>query len=169
MEGFVDHFHKVSQMINSSMNIMLVNTSCLGSTVSMSPHGFLSFPQDLCSSHGSHIHFTKGWLSNGDKGKPIMWCLKIVEGKDQPKKLNGTWAFPSEFEGHNAMTKKMLEMCKPLFGTNKVVIGNSGFCMWEGVVELHQHGVFLQVCVKKRAQWPWGVPANHINGHFAKA
>ncbi|KAL7450467.1 hypothetical protein ACHAXS_000228 [Conticribra weissflogii] len=24
-------------------------------------------------------------IANGDQGKPMMWCIKLQEGKDQPK------------------------------------------------------------------------------------
>jgi hypothetical protein len=34
-------------------------------------------------------------IADGDDGKPIMWRIKIQEGKDQPKKADGTWAFLS--------------------------------------------------------------------------
>ena len=37
-------------------------------------------------------------ICDGDKGRPILWRLEIVEGKDRPKKANGKWAFPCEFE-----------------------------------------------------------------------
>jgi hypothetical protein len=38
-------------------------------------------------------------IADGDKdGKPIMWRMKIVEGKDWPKKANGLFVFPSKWE-----------------------------------------------------------------------
>ncbi len=32
----------------------------------------------------------------------------------------------------------MLEMMKPIHGKGKVVVGDSGFCVWEGVIECHK-------------------------------
>ena len=36
-------------------------------------------------------------IADGDAGKPIMWRIKIQEGKDRTKDEKGKWAFPSAF------------------------------------------------------------------------
>ena len=62
--------------------------------------------------------------------------------------------------------KTMLEMTKPLYGTGKVVVGDSSFCIRDGVIACHLKGVKVQAYVKKRGHWPKGVPGNHINEHL---
>ena len=49
---------------------------------------------------GNEYHsIADGATEKGLEGKPIMWRVKIKEGKDRPKKPDGSWAFPSEFPG----------------------------------------------------------------------
>ena len=60
----------------------------------------------------------------------------------------------------------MLELTKPIHGKGKVVVGDSGFCVREGVIECHKHSVWFQAYVKKRGNWPRGVPGEVINGYF---
>jgi hypothetical protein len=67
------------------------------------------------------------------------------------------------------MTKMMLEMTKPLYGTGKVVVADSGFCVRDGVIACHNKGVYVQAYVKKRGHWPKGVPGDHIDNHLSKA
>jgi hypothetical protein len=67
------------------------------------------------------------------------------------------------------MAKTMLEMTKLLHCTGKVVVGDSGFCVRNGVIALYQKEVFFQAHVKKCGLLPRGVPGNHIDGHLAKA
>jgi hypothetical protein len=45
--------------------------------------------------NGNEYHL----IADGDNGKPIMWRVKIVEGKDRPRRANGQPVFPSEFKG----------------------------------------------------------------------
>ena len=98
-----------------------------------------------------------------------MYRIKLVEGKDQPKKSDGSWAFPSEFDNLSKTAKTMMEMTMPLHGTEKVVIGDSGFCVCDGVIALHKEGVFFQAYLKKRSHWPRGVLGDHIDGCLAEA
>ena len=63
----------------------------------------------------------------------------------------------------------MLEMTKPLYGTGKVVVADSGFCVRDGVVACHNKGVHVQAYVKKRGHWPKGVPGDHIDNHLCEA
>ena len=100
--------------------------------------GFMTVP---CKPHpfGNEYHS----IADGDDGKATMWRVKIVEGKDRPKKPNGTWAFPSKWE-QRGMTKTvtlLLEMTEPIHGMGKVVGGDSGFCVTQGVLALDKVGV----------------------------
>ena len=38
-------------------------------------------------------------IVDGDEGNPVMYRIKIQEGKDCTKYSNGKWEFPSKFEG----------------------------------------------------------------------
>jgi hypothetical protein len=37
-------------------------------------------------------------IADGNGGKPIMWRIKIIKGKDHLKKADETWAFPSKYK-----------------------------------------------------------------------
>ena len=65
-------------------------------------------------------------IASRDGGKPIMWRVKIVEGKDRMKKSDGTWAFPSKWtEGVLQHREAPSGYGKPLHHMGKVVTGNS--------------------------------------------
>ena len=61
--------------------------------------------------------------------KPILWRMKIVEGKDWLKKVNGNWAFQSKWDqmGYTKTINLQLKMMEPIHCTGKVVMGDSGF------------------------------------------
>ena len=40
-------------------------------------------------------------IVDGDEGNPVLYRVKIQEGKDHPKYANDKWSFPSKFEGEN--------------------------------------------------------------------
>ncbi len=42
-------------------------------------------------------------------------------------------------------------------------MGDSGFCVTKGVMELHQKGVFFQSLIKKRRYWPAQVPGDQVD------
>ena len=93
-------------------------------------------------------------LLTGGGGKPILWRIKLVKGKDQPKKADGrTWAFPTEYDNMQPTAKTMMVMTKSIHGQEKIVIGDSGFCMRDGVLACHRAGVFFQAYIKKWKAW----------------
>ena len=53
----------------------------------------------------------------------IMYQVELVEGKDRPKEIQKV-----EFEEKGKTSGLFLRLCKPLFGTGKVVILDSGLC-----------------------------------------
>ncbi len=68
-----------------------------------------------------------------------------MEGKDRPKMANGRWEFPSEFPARLGKTTiTMLELTQPIHRKGKVVVGDSGFCVREGVIECHKRGIWFQ-------------------------
>ena len=91
-------------------------------------------------------------IADSDGGKPIMWRIKIVEGKDCPKKAGGTWAFPSKYEpkGYSKTVNLLLDMTDPIHcRAGKVVTGDSGFCVAMGVMALQTFGVHSQLFLIK--------------------
>ena len=61
--------------------------------------GFISVPR---KPHplGNEYHS----IADLDEGNPVMYRIKIQEGKDRPKDANGKWSLPSNFEGENLTT-----------------------------------------------------------------
>jgi hypothetical protein len=108
-------------------------------------------------------------IADSDDGKPIMRRVKIVEGKDHPKKADGSWAFPLKWEqmGFTKMVNLLLKMTGPIHHTGKIVTGNRGFCIADGVVVLHKKRVHGQFLIKKQKYWPKFVPGNHIDEYMS--
>ncbi len=95
--GYVNHFLKVCQMIdefsqhyaeNYHPSWLNVFNEFMSSWLSKFCPGFPLKPHPF----GNEYHL----IANGDDGKPLMWCVKLIKGKDCPKKANGSWAFPLE-------------------------------------------------------------------------
>ncbi|KAL3809499.1 hypothetical protein ACHAXA_009735 [Cyclostephanos tholiformis] len=168
-DGYEDRFHEVRKMIDEFNNHYAHSyhpswLNCLDESMSSWLNkfcpGFMCVPRKP-HPFGNEYHS----IADGDDGKSIMWRVKLVEGKDRPKKAGGQWVFPTEFPGYGKTTTTMLEMTKPIHGKGKVV-GDSGFCVREGVVECHKRGVWFQAYVKKRGNWPRGVPGAAIDMYF---
>ncbi len=166
---FMDRFHEVRKMIDAfnnhySTEYMPSWLSCIDESMNTWLNkfcpGFMALPRKP-RPFGNKYHS----IANGDGGKPIMWRVKLVEGKDRPKLPNGQWAFPSKWEGegYSKTADLLLEMMEPLHGSGKVVTGNSGFCVTKGVTVLHQKGVFFQSLIKKHWYWPAQVPSDQID------
>ena len=60
----------------------------------------------------------------------------------------------------------MLRMCRPIFGSGKAVLLDSGFCVAKGITELEAKGAYAEYLIKKRCYWPKGVPGDLIDTHF---
>ncbi len=116
--------------LDKSMNLWL-SKFCLGFIcVPQKPHPF-----------GNEWYHS---IANEDDGKPIMWQIKLLEGKDRPKRANRLFVFPIVFPGFGKMLATKLEMTKPIHGEGKVVLGDSGFCVQEGVIKCHKPGIWFQ-------------------------
>ncbi len=72
-----------------------------------------------------------------------------------------------ENEGYTKTAELLLNMTAPIHWTGKVVTGDSGFCVAEGVTTLHEKGVYGQFLIKKRRHWPKHVPGDFIDAHMA--
>ena len=176
-QAFVDRFHEVRQMIDAFNDHYAEEyipswLNCLdesmNSWLNKFAPGFMNVPRKP-HPDGNEYHS----IADGDDGQPVMWRIKIQEGKDRPKDETGKWAFPSKFEGQNDKGRKytktstlMCEMTEPIHGTGKVVSMDSGFCVSAGILHLHDLGVYGQALVKKRRYWPKGVPGDQIDRYF---
>ena len=87
-----------------------------------------------------------------------MYQVELVEGKDRPKELQ-----KFEFGERGKTSGLLLHLCKPLFGTGKLVILDSGFCVLAAVIELMKFGVYASALIKKRRYWPKNIDGDGIN------
>ena len=60
----------------------------------------------------------------------------------------------------------MLRMLKPIFGTAKVIILDSGFCVLRALIELRKNGIYASAVVKKRRYWPALIPGGKFDEKF---
>ena len=170
--GFIDCSHNVRKLIDAWNDHMAAKYNpswlhCLDESMnswqSKCCQGFMCIPQKPYL-FGNEYHT----IADGNSGKPIIWHIKLVEGKDWPKKADGwTWANLMEYNSMPAMAKTMMTLTKPIHGQGKIVIGDNGFCIRDGVIVCHQVGVFFQAYVKKWKAWPRGVPCDKIDQFFA--
>ena len=89
----------------------------------------------------------------------ILFAVEMVEGKDRPSEL------PSDPRTQKT-TNLLLRLCKQLFGTGKIVILDSGFCVLKALIALRKKGVFAGALIKKRRYWPKYVPGDMIDDYF---
>jgi len=94
----------------------------------------------------------------------VLFDLEIVEGKDRPDELP-----QPEFDRHGKTVGLLVRLTKSLWGTGKLVILDSGFCVVKGLVELKRKGVFASALIKKRRYWPKYIDGDAIKSHFEGA
>ncbi len=171
---FVDRFHKVRRMIDGfndhdASEYSPSWLSCIAESMNVWLNkigpGFMSLPRKP-HPFGNEYHS----IADGDKGRFIMWCIRLVEGKDRPKLPSGQWAFPSKRErkGYDKTVELLLDMTESIHRTGKIVTGDSGFCVTARVTALHAHGVFGQFLIKKCRYWPVKVPGDQIDAHMSR-
>jgi hypothetical protein len=124
--------------------------------------GFMSLPRKP-HPFGNEYHS----IVNGDRGKPIMWQIRIVEDKDWPRKSDGTFAFQTKWEkkGFTNTVELLMDITELIHHTGKVT-GDSGFCVALGVTTLHQHDVHGQFLIKKHSYWPKHIPGDYIDAYM---
>ena len=90
----------------------------------------------------------------------ILYCVELVEGKDAPPEIK------PDFINLGKTPSLLLRLTRKLFGTGKVVILDSGFCVLQGLIELAKKGVYASSVIKKRRYWPKYVDGESIKKHF---
>ena len=60
----------------------------------------------------------------------------------------------------------MLMISRPVFGSGKAVVLNSGFCVTKFITELKSKVFYVASQTKKRSCWSNGVPGDPIYTHF---
>ena len=92
----------------------------------------------------------------------IIWQVDLREGKDCLRHLGE--------KTHDEKGKTigvLLRLTEPVWGTGKLVVLDSGFCVLQGLVELKKKGVYTHALIKKRRYWPRHIPGDDILSHFA--
>ena len=78
----------------------------------------------------------------------IMHVIKLVEGKDKPKEMK------RKIHKESKTDDLLLRLCEGIFGTGKLVMLNSGFCVLLTLIELKKMGLYASALVKPRRYWP---------------
>ena len=91
----------------------------------------------------------------------ILWRAQIVEGKDRPQQIG-----QREYNELGKTVSLMLRMCRPIFGSGKDVVLDSGFCVAKVIAELEAKGVYAAALIKKRHYGPKGVLGGLVDTHF---
>lgn len=161
---FKDRFFEVRDLIeawNQNMRDMFTPgwISCLDESMSkwLSEYtcpGFMCVPRKPWP-YGNEYHT----IACGVSG--VLYALELVEGKDTPPERPR-----KEFEVLGKTVGLLLRLTKVLWGTSKVVVLDSGFCVLKGLVELRKKGVFASALIKKRRYWPKYIPGDEIKKHF---
>ena len=162
--SYRDKFHKVRALIaawNKHMTECFIPgwVSCLDESMSVwtskwTCPGFMYVP---CKPHpmGNEYHSICCGMSE------IMYAIELVEGKDEPEERKN-----KKFSGDGKTAGLLLRLCEGIFGTGKVVVLDSGFCVLQALVELKKMGVYASALVKKRQYWPKYVDGDAIAAHF---
>ena len=165
--SFVDKLHDVRQMLDTfnqhyEDNCISSWMNCLDESMSSWLNqycpGFMYVPRKPNPSGNGYNS-----IADGDQGKPIMWRVKLHEGKDCQMDSNNKPRFPNEFENNSKTAALMLNMTKPIHNTGKVVTMDSGFFVAAGILALNHVGVYGQALIKKRGRfWTKHVPVQMI-------
>ena len=87
--------------------------------------------------------------------------MELREGKDHPTQLNN-----KEFDELGKTIGMLLRLMKPVWGSGKIFVLDSGFCVLKAIIELKKKGVFVATLIKKRCYWLKYVPGDSIITHF---
>ena len=71
-----------------------------------------------------------------------MFAIELVEGKDRPSQIGR-----KEFHEEGGTVSLLLCITKSLFGTGKLVITDSGFCVLKYTVSFKKIGVYASFLI----------------------
>ena len=60
----------------------------------------------------------------------------------------------------------LLRLTKSIWGSSRVLVLDSGFCVLKGIVKLRKKGIFSAALIKKRQYWLHYVDDKMIKNHF---
>ena len=154
--AFCDCFWEIRQMVdewnaNMDFNFSPSWKNCLDESMSKLLNEF-TCPGFMFVSR-KPWPFGNEWHDIGCADTNVIWQLEIREGKDQPREL------PKEHDNKGKTVGTLLQLTKPIHGSGKLVVLDSGFCVLQGLVELKKLGVFAHALIKKRRYWP-----KHVKG-----
>ena len=69
----------------------------------------------------------------------IIWSLELWEGKDRPPQLNN-----KPFDNLGKTVGTLLHLTEPVWGSGSVFVLDSGFCVFQSIVELRR-----KVCLQQ--------------------
>ena len=161
---FVDKFWEVRQMIeqwNVHMREIFSPSwvSCLDESMSIwfskwTCPGWMFVPRKP-HPYGNEYHSIGCGLSG------ILYQIELVEGKDEPPVYKKEKKHP---KGNT--TGLLLRLTKSLYGTGKVVVLDSGFCVLQALLELKKVGIYAHAVIKKRRFWPKYCNGDKIDEHM---
>ena len=123
--------------------------------------------------------FAPGWMNVKQKPHPfgneyhtiaccdthIIFFVEIVEGKDRPSTGPDSAA---EFEEELGATAALVtRMTRPIWGTSRVVLLDSGFGFLPCLQALRAKGLFSTCVIKKRKYWPAGTEGDVLLSELA--
>ena len=104
---------------------------------------------------GNEYHDTGCGLSN------ITWQVDLCEGKDCPAHLG-----KKKFNDLGSTIGTLLHFSKPVHGTGKIFILDSGFCVFQSLIKLKKRGCFAHALIMKWRYWPKHILGKEIITHF---
>ena len=159
----VDRFWEIREIVdawNENMDDSFVCSwiSCLDESMSKwlgeyTCPGFMVVPRKPWK-------FGNEWHTIGCRESEVIFRIELVEGKDQPS------THVKQFSNLGKTVGLLLRLTKPLWGSSKVVILDSGFCVLQAIIELRKKGVFASALIKKRRYWPKHIRGDDIKAHF---
>ena len=60
----------------------------------------------------------------------------------------------------------LLRLTKCIWGTGRIIVLDSGFCVLQAIIELAKFGIYAAALIKKRRYWPKYVKGEAIKKHF---
>ena len=70
--------------------------------------------------------------------------MELCEGKDRLAQLNN-----KEFYEMGKTIGTLLRLTKPVWGSGKIFVLDSGFCVLKAIIEFKKKGVFAAALIKK--------------------